>query len=81
MTPEEKIKKAKLLIAEARRELRARRRTKTDATLCRCGHRHDEHGPTHSINYTAGLCLVRGCKCMNHCTPTARDLACQETSR
>lgn len=74
-SPEEKIKKAKQLLAEARRELRARRREKDDATLCGCGHRQDEHGPSHSINYTGGLCLIPRCRCMNFCMPTARDIA------
>ena len=30
---------------------------------CRCGHAHDDHGFTASINYTAGRCKV--CECRN----------------
>jgi hypothetical protein len=30
---------------------------------CVCGHKHSQHGPTGSINYTAGRCSVKGCNC------------------
>lgn len=30
---------------------------------CQCGHLHSEHGPTGSINYTAGRCHVGECRC------------------
>jgi len=31
--------------------------------LCKCGHRHDDHGPTMSVNYTGGKCSC--CECRN----------------
>lgn len=31
--------------------------------LCICGHRHDDHGPKTSVNYTAGKCKC--CECRN----------------
>lgn len=30
--------------------------------LCKCGHRHDEHGPTKSVNYSAGKCSCCECR-------------------
>jgi hypothetical protein len=30
---------------------------------CICGHLHSEHGPSGSINYTAGRCTIKGCEC------------------
>ena len=32
---------------------------------CVCGHKHSEHGPTGSINYTAGRCYVKRCDCQH----------------
>ena len=37
---------------------RLKRQREADAMVCRCGHRHDQHAPSSSINYTAGRCLV-----------------------
>lgn len=30
---------------------------------CKCGHRHLDHGPSNSINYTAGVCRIAKCDC------------------
>lgn len=62
MTPSQKIAKAKQLIIEATQELRAKRLAEKDANLCQCGHRHDQHSVTYSVNYTGGFCMVG-----NHC--------------
>lgn len=32
---------------------------------CICGHLHNEHNPTSSINYSAGVCSVGECRCRN----------------
>jgi hypothetical protein len=42
-------------------------KTKWDG-LCRCGHRHSEHGISHSINYTAGKCS-KCVECKNFVSP------------
>lgn len=31
--------------------------------MCRCGHRHDQHGKSMSVNYSAGNCANEKCKC------------------
>lgn len=31
--------------------------------VCKCGHKHDRHGKSFSINFSAGLC--KDCKCKN----------------
>ena len=36
--------------------------------FCRCGHRHDKHGPSQSINFTAGEC--------RHVYPTGGECDC-----
>lgn len=38
---------------------------------CQCGHLHNEHGESHSINYTAGLCTK--CECKNFCMPPVQQ--------
>lgn len=30
---------------------------------CKCGHNHDNHSKSHSINYTAGACRDKKCDC------------------
>jgi hypothetical protein len=62
-TVEEKLASARELIAAATRQSVAERRARNDATLCRCGHQHDQHALTCSINYTAGYCQHPGCRC------------------
>lgn len=36
---------------------------KKENPMCRCGHRHDQHGKSRSINFSAGTCEVKECKC------------------
>jgi len=31
--------------------------------LCNCGHWYDQHGLSFSINYSAGACKEKNCKC------------------
>ena len=43
--------------------------TKKDSSwngVCRCGHRHSEHGPIISHNYTAGKCSLCSCEYFVH---------------
>jgi hypothetical protein len=30
---------------------------------CRCGHKHSEHNPINSVNYSSGNCTVGECRC------------------
>lgn len=43
--------------------------------VCRCGHKHSEHGGTLSINYTAGRCSIKGCDCLNFLMPSSEQVA------
>lgn len=37
---------------------------------CRCGHKHSEHHPIASHNYSAGHCRVDECRCKHFLMPT-----------
>ena len=77
VTPEQKIARARRLLCEAAKELRRqrleardKRQDEQDAQVCKCGHRHDEHGATHRpYDYTAGPCCTKGCRCRYFCLP------------
>jgi len=58
VTPTQKIAKAKRLLIEATREIRATEKAARAADMCACGHRRDEHTVSCSINYTEGFCMV-----------------------
>lgn len=58
-----KLERARELLARQAQQRRAEKRAKTDAQVCRCGHRYDEHTSSYSINYIAGFCLVAECGC------------------
>lgn len=36
---------------------------------CRCGHKHSEHHPIYSNNYSAGHCKVDECRCKHFLMP------------
>lgn len=58
-----KVRQARRLLLEAAAEIRAHKRALGDRMRCRCGHLHKNHLPSHSINYTAGMCSKK-CNCM-----------------
>ena len=66
MPPRQKIATAKRLMVEATRELTHAHDAAIAAEVCACQHRRDRHTMSHSINYTGGFCMVRGCKCKNY---------------
>lgn len=59
-----KIKQARKLILEAELDIRRKSEKKIYDVLCSCGHYHDEHGPSYSVNYSAGVCKAKKCKCI-----------------
>lgn len=63
LTPQQKINRARMLMLEAKGELKRDARKEISSQLCTCGHRRDEHTPTYSINFTEGFC--EKCKCEN----------------
>lgn len=36
-----------------------------DNMICACGHKHAEHTPAYTLNYTGGFCKMKDCKCRN----------------
>lgn len=50
---------------ELERELLTIAKEEAENTLCNCGHKHISHGIIHSVNYTAGRCLMKDCYCNN----------------
>jgi hypothetical protein len=60
-----KVQEARRLLAEAYQDIRQQRRDEANALKCRCAHRHDEHHPAYSHNYTAGSCRIKGCRCLH----------------
>jgi hypothetical protein len=63
MTAAQKVCRARKLLNEAEQEIRRERHAETDRQKCECGHRHNQHGISASINYTAGFC--KRCRCRN----------------
>ena len=72
MTRDEKIKEARRLMNEVTQEDRAREKTLADHMLCNCGHKHRDHGTSHSINYTRGFCSQ--CDCENFIMPLPKHV-------
>lgn len=60
---EQKLKMARSLINAATRQQIRERQQEADSTICRCGHRHDRHALSCSVNYTAGHCQETDCQC------------------
>lgn len=59
-----KVKEAKKLLREAECEIRTSLKKEQMNIICACGHERKFHGPTHSINYTGGICDK--CECLNY---------------
>jgi hypothetical protein len=60
-----KVQQARRLLLEAWQELRREAQAAADKQICRCSHRRNAHGPSHSINYTGGVCGDAACRCLN----------------
>lgn len=58
-----KVIEARKLLMEADKDLLREYKNALAADRCRCGHSRANHLPSHSINYTEGLCRIcRSCK-------------------
>lgn len=60
-----KVILARKLLREASVELRSQRKEIEFEQKCKCGHRRYDHGPSYSINYTDGVCMIKKCECLN----------------
>lgn len=49
--------------------------------LCRCGHKHSDHGNSTSVNYTAGRCSIPGCNCKHFIMPATLPVKGGEENR
>lgn len=61
-----KVKEARKLLKEAEEDYIKDKKEIINNTLCECGHIRADHGQSHSINYTGGIC--NKCSCMNFIT-------------
>jgi hypothetical protein len=62
-TADEKIRQAKELLIAATRQRRKEYQLARARDVCQCGHSRQRHTVTASVNYTQGLCMVKGCAC------------------
>lgn len=61
-----KVVQARQFLRDAYFEVFNKAKQKANSQICECGHRHDQHAPSISINYSAGRCVaVANCNCLH----------------
>lgn len=64
MNIEQKIEKARELMAEVTLERREVEKKITANKICKCGHKRKFHTDNYNVNYTGGFCT--SCKCEHY---------------